>query len=74
MFTLSLDFFGKIKLHGTNAGIVIKNSGDVFAQSRSSIIGTGNDNAGFAAWVESTTDVWTDIQVIPQITIFGEWC
>ena len=66
---------GKIKLHGTNAGVVVKPNGDVFAQSRTSIIGTGNDNAGFAAWVESTKDYWTGLlDTDEQFTVFGEWC
>ena len=69
-----ITYRGKIKLHGTNAGIVVKSNGDVFAQSRSNIIGTGNDNAGFAAWVESTRNVWDQILVLPKVTIFGEWC
>lgn len=70
----SITYRGKIKLHGTNAGIVIKPSGDVFAQSRSAIIGTGNDNAGFAAWVENTKDVWSTPDGDVQFTVFGEWC
>lgn len=74
LHTGSITYRGKIKLHGTNAGIVIKPNGDVFAQSRSSIIGTGNDNAGFAAWVESTKDIWSEACARPQFTIYGEWC
>ena len=70
----AISYRGKIKLHGTNAGIIVKYNGDVFAQARNNIIGTGNDNCGFAAWVENTKNIWQDIQVIPQITIFGEWC
>lgn len=69
-----ITYRGKIKLHGTNAGIVVKHNGDVFAQSRSGVLGTGNDNAGFAAWVENTQEIWSTIRVTPQITIFGEWC
>lgn len=78
LYSGSITYRGKIKLHGTNAGIVVKGNmngkGDVFAQSRSGIIGTGNDNAGYAAWVESTKDVWLGITQRLQITIFGEWC
>ena len=67
----------KIKLHGTNAGVTIKNNGkDVFAQSRSSVIGTGNDNMGFAAWVEENRDFFSELQhpLGDVTTIFGEWC
>lgn len=73
----TITYRGKIKLHGTNAGVVVKPNGDVFAQSRSGIIGTGNDNAGFAAWVESTTDYWKGLlgpNLDEKFTIFGEWC
>ena len=65
----------KIKLHGTNAGITLKNNGkDVFAQSRTSIIGTGNDNMGFAAWVEENRDFFKMAPLGEVTTIFGEWC
>ncbi len=65
----------KIKLHGTNGAITLKNNGkDVFAQSRSSIIGTGNDNCGFAAWVEKNRDFFEMAPLGEVTTIFGEWC
>ncbi len=41
------------KIDGTNACVVISEDGRVSAQSRNRIIVPGNDNAGFAAWVES---------------------
>ena len=70
-----ITYRGKIKLHGTNAGITVKPNGDVFAQSRTSTIGTGNDNAGFAAWVESTKEYWSTLQMPDEkVIIFGEWC
>lgn len=66
----------KVKLHGTNAGIQIKPNGEVLAQSRTAILGSGNDNAGFSAWVEKTRDYWTTlVGYYGQImTIYGEWC
>lgn len=73
----SIVYKPKIKLHGTNAGVTIKNNGkDVFAQSRTAIIGTGNDNAGFAAWVEDNRDYFEPLQhsLGDVTTIFGEWC
>lgn len=70
----SITYRAKVKLHGTNAGIVVKPNGDVFAQSRTATIGTGNDNAGFAAWVESTKEIWENGSSKPQFTVFGEWC
>ncbi len=73
----AITYKGKIKLHGTNAGVTIKNHGkDVFAQSRTSIVTPGDDNMGFAVWVEATKDYWVDLGVMlgdDPITVFGEW-
>jgi hypothetical protein len=77
---MPINYLGKIKLHGTNAGVQIKANGDVFAQSRSATISIGNDNAGFAAWVEANKEFFADLRGRgkarddEQITIFGEWC
>jgi len=68
-----INYRGKIKLHGTNAGIRIHN-GEVLAQSRTQIISPTNDNAGFARWVESSKDFWSKISYLDEITVFGEWC
>jgi hypothetical protein len=71
----TVDYRPKIKLHGTNAAIQIR--GDkVIAQSRTQIIGTGNDNCGFAAWAESNAEAFIS-RSLPRILpciIFGEWC
>jgi len=74
----SITYKAKIKLHGTNAGVTIKNSGkDVFAQSRTSIVTPGDDNMGFATWVEDTRAYWADFGAMlgnmDTITVFGEW-
>ena len=64
----------KVKLHGSNAGIQIKSDGTVISQSRSRIISSGDDNMGFAAWVESNGDLWASKAKSTDYTIFGEWC
>lgn len=64
---------GKVKLHGTNAAVQIRYDNRVLAQSRSSIISIGNDNAGFAAWVEAKKDLWLTKAMDKTVTIFGEW-
>ncbi len=72
---------GKIKLHGTNAGIRVYKD-EVVAQSRETIITPEDDNAGFARWVESNIDYWRAIGGMEkfsvgsdqELTIFGEWC
>lgn len=70
-----IHYRAKIKLHGTNAGIVIKPNGEVRAQKRTQAIATGNDNAGFAAWVESNHSFWSGLAGIGYtMTVYGEWC
>lgn len=68
----TVEYRGKIKLHGTNAGVRIK-GGEVAAQSRSRIITPADDNAGFAAWVESRKDWFLSLD-LEDAVIFGEWC
>lgn len=65
---------GKIKLHGTNAGVLVEN-GVVTAQSRTSVITPGDDNCGFAAWVKENEELFRDRARPGFITVFfGEWC
>ena len=66
------NYRGKIKLHGTNAGIRICGR-KVVAQSRSQIVTVMDDNAGFARWVESNLDYWKGVSD-DEITVFGEFC
>ena len=40
------------KLDGTNAAVVVREDGTVYAQSRTRVITPGDDNFGFAYWVE----------------------
>ncbi len=65
--TGNLIFGMKTKLHGSNAAIQIRFDGplstkqknyQVLAQSRSRIISSGDDNMGFARWMEDTMDSW----------------
>lgn len=72
---------GKIKLHGTNAGVRVESDGTVYAQSRESDVGitdvdSGNpDNAGFAAWVRENAKWFRDRAYKTGTTVFfGEWC
>ena len=62
---------GKIKLHGTNAGIRIKDK-VVMPQSRTNFISVEKDNAGFARWLEDKKDFF--FKMPDNTTIFGEWC
>lgn len=74
----TVHYRGKIKLHGTNAGVRIKD-GEVVAQSRTQLITPTSDNAGFAKWVETRKDWFKNLPYgdrvgSSNIAIFGEWC
>lgn len=79
-----LNFYGTIKLHGTNAGIGYDGK-NLWSQSRSNIITIKNDNAGFAFFVESNKEYILNLmeKLITEysididsnyIVLFGEWC
>jgi len=85
----TMNYTGTVKLHGTNAGLrrtakshgaTSKKPGKLQAQSRNNIIGVGNDNCGFAAFIESIPDeylhelldgVCADHK--KDVTLYGEW-
>jgi hypothetical protein len=73
----TVTYRAKVKLHGTNAGIQIYQDGRVIAQSRTNELNhyTGNDNAGFAKWVESNAAKWHRVSedTDEDMVIFGEW-
>ena len=71
---LKLIYRAKIKLHGTNAGVQVTTDGFVAAQKRTAIITPESDNAGFAAWVHSNLEYFSELKTRENITIFGEWC
>lgn len=75
-------FQPKIKLHGTNAGIRISSSDEVTAQSKSRDIAIGDDNFGFAAFVDTLPndelaracfEAFGDIDGWDNVTLLGEW-
>ena len=80
-----IDFYGTIKLHGTNAGVGFNNQKGMWCQSRSNIITPKQDNANFAEFVEKNKEKFEDLFDIIEkkysinvdthsIIIFGEWC
>jgi len=69
----TIDYKAKIKIHGTNAGIII-NKDTIFPMSRSQIISAENDNQGFSVWVNSKEKYFMSLFEGEQIVIFGEWC
>lgn len=58
------------KIDGTNACVVVDEHGTVSAQSRTRVIVPGDDNYGFAAWVEAHAD---ELRQLGQGYHFGEW-
>jgi len=80
----TIRFYGTVKLHGTNSGVCQNANGEIWAQSRESIITINEDNAGFAFFVHSKIALFTEWfkQIRKRdasyadkiISIFGEWC
>ncbi len=58
------------KIDGTNAQIIISESGKIAAASRSRIITPKDDNFGFAAWVENNKP---ELLKLGPGRHFGEW-
>jgi hypothetical protein len=79
-------FVGRVKLHGTNAAIVMNQDGSFYCQSRENVITPEKDNAGFAAWAHKTASTlptpydqarldecgMSNLKAIG--VYFGEWC
>lgn len=66
---------GKIKLHGTNAGVSVSRGVDgtlsIQGMKRSSFVDVENDNAGFASWLKDKREFF---EYLPHgATVFGEW-
>lgn len=59
------------KIDGTNAAITVSDDGTTLqAQSRNRVITPGNDNFGFAGWVEKNRE---ELLRLGPGTHFGEW-
>jgi len=58
------------KLDGTNACVIVTEDGQVGAQSRNRLITPGDDNYGFAAWVQEHRD---ELLQLGPGHHFGEW-
>jgi len=72
---MNCTYAGKVKLHGTNAGVQIAPNGEVVAQKRSSVIYPDQDNAGFATWVDENKSYFENLATKAGVlTLHGEWC
>ena len=67
---LSRDVVVTEKIDGTNAHVVVTDDGVVLAASRSRFITPGDDNYGFAAWVQEHLD---ELQSLGPGRHYGEW-
>lgn len=65
---------GKVKLDGTNAGVQVHPDGRALAQSRTQILGVGNDNMGFGGWVAQNSGYFAALAREQLLVVFGEWC
>lgn len=74
---------GTVKLHGTNSSVVLYPDGNYHVQSRNRVISAGDDNLGFATWVEDHKhSIFTIAKYFGEkfgaddrkIVVFGEWC
>ena len=78
-----LTMTGTVKVHGTNASVIITHEGNQYPQSKNNIITVDSDNHGFALWHNSKTDTFKNLSEIirfscsvPEssaIIIYGEW-
>lgn len=82
----TLKFVGTVKLHGTNASVVLDNEGNIYTQSKKNIITPEQDNYGFAQYVEDNKEhafkpmlarIFSSIEYnnkFEYIAVYGEWC
>lgn len=73
----TLSFTGTVKLHGTNGGIHISETGELTAQGRTRVLRVTEDSYGFAVWVHTNADAIREAiqNHFPgqAVTVFGEW-
>lgn len=76
-----LEFEGTVKIHGTNAAVVLWGDDYVMSQSRTRFTSIEKDNHGWAAWVNACGDLyWQELLggFMPQgehtaVVLYGEW-
>lgn len=71
-----LKFKGTVKVHGTNAGIILYKSGQIDFQSRERVLNLEADNAGFmlAMMGKDLNFLWDGIKFENYCAVYGEWC
>jgi len=72
-------YLGKVKLHGSCAGIQLFTDGRIVPQSRTRVLDPEDDNMGFARWTVSMYDYFSQVRAranelgYDHVVIFGEW-
>ncbi|VAW74728.1 hypothetical protein MNBD_GAMMA12-3071 [hydrothermal vent metagenome] len=79
----TLVFHGTVKVHGTNASIVINSDETQYAQSRNNVLSTSTDNSGFSAWHQQKQALFAEyaakikvhenLSEQETIIVYGEW-
>jgi len=69
-----VDYVGTCKLHGSNASVRFTADGQIIPQSRNRVLSVGDDNFGFAAFVEKNKKVFNFFGPNADFTLYGEWC
>jgi len=66
----------KVKLDGTNGAIHLMPDGEVYAQSRTRMLTTQDDNLHFAKWVQEHKSYFSKLasDLGEHTILFGEWC
>lgn len=72
----TLKFRGTVKLHGTNASIVLYKDGRKEYQSRERVLSLEQDNANFMmAMIPKNLDfIFNNIEFDEYAAVYGEWC
>lgn len=72
----TLTFSGTVKLHGTNASVVLYKDGHIEYQSRENVLSLTKDNAGFMLNMsgKKIDFLFDGIEFEDYIAVYGEWC
>lgn len=72
----TLTFSGTVKLHGTNASVVLYKDGHIEYQSRENVLSLIKDNAGFMLSMsgKKIDFLFNGIEFEDYVAVYGEWC
>ena len=72
----TIKFKGTVKIHGTNAGVVLHKNGQLDFQSRERVLSLEQDNAGFMLAMLNTNWIGAleRFNFNEYVAVYGEWC